>query len=74
MDFSVHRTNRNVRVRFSEHHRFVKNNNPKSAYAIHILNNGHEYGNILHSMELLKTCEKGQRMNCWEIFYIQTFQ
>ena len=73
MQFSVHRTNSSVRARFNEHHRFIKNNNPKSAYAIHIVRNGHKYG-ILHTMELLETCEKGQRMNCWEIFHILTFQ
>jgi len=25
-------------------------------------------------MELLKTCKKGRRMNCWEVLYKQTFQ
>ena len=55
MQFSIHRMDRSVRARFNEHHRFIINNNPKSAYAVHILNNGHKYGNILHTKELLKT-------------------
>ena len=68
----VGQTDRRVRARFKDHHRYVKTNNLKSAYAMHIWNDGHEYGNIQHTLELLKTCEKGQRMNCWEILYIQT--
>jgi hypothetical protein len=27
-----------------EHIRYIKSNNPSSAYAVHILNNRHEYG------------------------------
>ena len=33
----------------------------------------HEYGTTTETLELLKACHKGIRMNCWETFYIQTF-
>jgi len=44
------------------HHRYTKNNNPKSAYALHIFNNRHKYGTLHHIMGLPKTWEKGHRM------------
>jgi len=54
--------------------RYIKTNNPISAYALHILSNKHEYGNLKQTMHLLKTCNKGKKMNCWESFYIQVLQ
>ena len=51
--------------------RYIKTNDPKSAYAQHILNNRHEYVPIQNSMELLKICKKGWRMNATENLYIQ---
>ena len=62
-------------MRHKEHIRYVRTNNP-SAYALHILNNKHEYGNgnASETLELLKPCHKCTCMNCWETFYIQAFQ
>jgi hypothetical protein len=45
---------RTLRQRYLEHVRCIRNNDPKSAYATHILNNMHEYGNINNNMTLLK--------------------
>jgi len=42
----------------------MKTNNPLSAYALHILNNKHEYGNAEQTIELLKPCNKGKKMKC----------
>jgi trans-aconitate methyltransferase len=39
-----------------------------------MLNNRHEYGTPAETLELLKPCNKGMRMNCWETLYIQAFQ
>jgi hypothetical protein len=58
MQFTIYRTDRSVTARFNEHHRFIKNNNPTSFYAVYILNNRHDYGNILHTKELLKNMRK----------------
>jgi len=60
-------------VRHKEHARYVRSNNPTSAYALHILNNKYEYGTAAETLELSKTCHKGTRMDCWENFYMQTF-
>ena len=45
-----------------------------SAYALHILNNKHECGNIKQTIELLKPCNKGVKMNIWVSFFIQILQ
>jgi hypothetical protein len=52
--------------RYKEHKIYITTNNPRSAYAKHILDNQHEYGPIDPTMRLLKTCSKGNIMNCWE--------
>ena len=44
----------NLKSRFREHIRYIKNNDPHSAYALHILNCRHEYGNIDDNLTLLK--------------------
>jgi hypothetical protein len=38
----IGQTNRNLSMRYSEHIRYIKNNDPQSAYAQHILRNIHE--------------------------------
>ena len=43
----------NLKSRFREHIRYIKNNDSCSAYALHILNCRHEYGNISDTMTLL---------------------
>jgi hypothetical protein len=55
-------------VRHKEHIRYIKTNNPISAYTLHILNNRHEYGTAEQTLELLKPYQKGSKMNCWETF------
>ena len=42
-------------------------------YALHILNNRHKYGTAEKKLELLKPCNKGTRMTCWEALYMQAF-
>jgi hypothetical protein len=64
---------RSITVRHKEHVRYVRTNNPTSAYALHILNNKHEYGTTAVTLELIKPCHKGTRMNCWETFNMQIF-
>jgi len=33
----------------------------------------HEYGTVTDTLQLLKTCQKGTHMNCWEALNIQVF-
>jgi trans-aconitate methyltransferase len=58
-------------IRYKEHVRYIRTNNPKSAYAAHILNNRHEYGTAQETLQLLQNCQKGTRMDCWETLYMQ---
>ena len=67
-------TGRSLTVRHREHIRYIKTNNPLSAYAMHILNNQQEYGNPYHTLQLLQPCQKGKLMNFWESLYIQILQ
>ena len=57
-------TGRSMEARYKERIRYIRTNNPQSAYALHILDNRHEYGAQEHIMELVKTCRKGKLMNC----------
>jgi len=54
--------------------RYIKTNNRISAYALHILNNRHEYGNADQTIQLLQLWNNGNKMNCWESNYIQIFK
>jgi len=38
--------------------RYIKHNDPQSTYALHILNNKHEYSPINNTMTLLKHINK----------------
>jgi len=40
---------------------------------MHILQNRHEYGPAIETLQFLKACTKGTRMSCWENMYMQTF-
>jgi hypothetical protein len=51
----------------------MRTNNLISLYALHILNNRLEYGTAEKILELLKPCNKGTRMHCWEALYMQAF-
>jgi len=62
-----------INVRHKEHVRYIGTNNPQSAYALHILQNRHEYGPIIDTLQLLKICSKGTHMNCLEALYMQVF-
>jgi len=64
---------RSITVRHKEHVRYIQTNNPTSAYALQILNNKHDYGTAEETLKLLKPCQKGTRMNCWETFCMQLF-
>ena len=70
----VGQTGISTEIRHREHLRYIKTNNPLSAYALHILNNRHEYGNPEHTIQLLQACGKGKIKNSWESFYMQVLQ
>jgi hypothetical protein len=69
----VGKTSRKFKSRFREHIRYIKNNVPRSACALHILNCRHEYGNINYTMTLLKQINKLTLLLPYEQMYIQSF-
>ena len=68
----IGQTSRHLSQRFREHTRYIKNNDPKSAYAQHILQNVHEYGTITETMSLLKPIRKTSLLIPYEQLLIQT--
>ena len=64
---------RSITVRHKEHVRYARTNNPTYANALHMLNNKHECETAAETLDLLKACHKGTRMDCWETFYLQIF-
>jgi len=64
---------RSIDIRHKEHIRYIRFNNPQSAYAMHILQNSHEYRTTKDTLQLLKTCRKSTRMNYWETLYMHIF-
>jgi len=69
----VGQTSRNLKSRFWEHVRYIKNNDPRSAYALHTLNCRHEYGNIKDTMTFLKQINTPTLLLHYEQMYIQLF-
>jgi hypothetical protein len=70
----VGQSGRPITTRHKEHIGYIKNNNPASAYAVHILNNRHKYGTTKNTMQLIKPCTKSSKINHWENMYIQIYR
>ena len=70
----IGQTGHSLKARVLEHHRYIRSNEPKSAYAQHILVHGHEYGPLDETMTLVKTCKKGRCMNILEQYFIQSYR
>ena len=68
----VGQTSRSLNIRFQEHIRYIRYNNPQSAYALHILQNQHEYGQMNSTMTLLKPLNNPSLLLPYEQYYIQS--
>jgi hypothetical protein len=64
---------RSLKHIYQEHIRYVRHNEPQSAYAQHILNNKREYASINNTMTLLKHTNKISQLLPHEQLYIQTY-
>jgi hypothetical protein len=69
----IGQTNRNLSIRYSEHIKYIKNNDPQSAYAQHILRKIHEYGTLADNMTHLKNIHNPTKLIPYEQLFIQTF-
>lgn len=65
----VRQTSQNLKLRYQEHICYIKNNDPQSAYAQHILSNQHEYRTI-EIMTLLKPTDITPMLIPYEQLYI----
>lgn len=61
----------NLKQRYLEHTRYIKWNNPQSAFALHVIQNIHEHGPLQDSTALLQHAYKEVRMYALEQFYMQ---
>jgi hypothetical protein len=59
----IGQTKRSLKLCYQEHIRYIKNNNLQSAYAMHMLNNRHEYGPMHNTMKLLKQIQQNKMFN-----------
>jgi hypothetical protein len=69
--FYVGQSGHSIAVRYQQHIQYIRTNSSHSAYAMHILNNQHEYGPSEYTLHMLQPCHKGTLMNIWENFFIQ---
>jgi len=57
--------------RFQEHIRYIRSDNPQSAFTLYILQNQHEYGHMNNIMTLLKPLSIPNTLIPYEQYYIQ---
>ena len=55
----IGQTVRELNTRFPEHPRYIKTNNPLSAYALRILNNEHHYRPMGNITDLIESALRG---------------
>ena len=67
----IGQTSRKLNQRYPEHIRYIRNNDPQSAYAEHIIQNLHEYGSITDPMSLLTPINRTSMLILYEQLVIQ---
>jgi len=74
MPYVVYWTDKpSLKQRFQERIRHIKHNEPQLSYALHILNNKHEYGPIKENHDLLKHTDKLTLLIPYKQLYIQSY-
>ena len=68
----IGQTSSSLKQRYQEHIRYIKHNEPKSAYALHILNYKHEYDRIKDTITLIKHTDRTTLLIPYEQLYIQS--
>jgi len=69
----IGQTSRNLTLRYCEHIRYIKNNDPQSTYVLHILKNICEYSSLKDIMSLLKLIHKTSMLIPYEQSLIHIF-
>jgi hypothetical protein len=65
---------RPIATRHKEHIRYMKINNPASAYATHRLNNRHQYGTANDTLKQIQPRGKSMEINHWGNMYTQIYR
>jgi hypothetical protein len=68
----VGQTSRSPNLRYKELTRYIRHNNPQSAYTLHILQHQHVYGPMDQTMTLLKPITNISFLTPYELFFIQS--
>jgi hypothetical protein len=69
----IGQTNRDLKQRYREQMQYIRDINPQSAFAQHILNNQYEYGKIDEIMTMLKTIKHRPLFIPYEQFFTQAY-
>jgi hypothetical protein len=69
----IGQTDRSLKIRYSEHSKYIRSNNPLSSYAQHVLQQQHGYHFIQKIMSLIHPASKGKRMDTLEQSQIQKY-
>jgi hypothetical protein len=67
----VGQTGRDFKTGYKKHINDIKSNKDKSRYAVHILQENHEYGPNDKIRNILKLKSKGKHLDVYERFYIK---
>jgi hypothetical protein len=66
----IGQTGRTFKAKYKEHIRDIKNNGQYSKFAQHVVETGHQYGNMEETMKILHIEKKSQILNTYEMFYV----
>ena len=69
----IGQTNCILQQRYKEHTRYIKYNDPQSAYALHTPNNRHEYGTLTDMMKLIRHVTNPTMLLPYEQFFIHSY-
>ena len=69
----IGQTRRNLKQRYKEHVRYVRNSDPQYANAQHILRNHHEYDSTNDTMTLLKRIDRPSMLIAYKQLFIQAY-
>jgi len=67
----VGQSSRSLKIRYQERIRYIRSNNPQTAYAQHILLNQYEYGTMNNLTTRIKPLNNPNMLTPYEQFYIQ---
>jgi hypothetical protein len=68
----VEQTSRTWKQRYQENLKYIKQNDPQSTYALHVLNSSSEFGPIINTMPVHKRINEGPLLRPFKQLYIRS--